>query len=98
MVHNVELLANAVVAQAAHDYRVALIEQHDNVYDPEGDDYKKWTKKVDELERFFTGGDINAWTKLDGVALMGRLKKEVINYNYDLKAITKSHQLKGGDP
>lgn len=98
MLHNVELLFNAVVEQAAHDYRVALIEQHENAYDPEGDEYNKATAEVAELERFFTGDGITAYTKLDGMLLMNKLKQEVIEYNYDLKAINKSHRLERGSP
>ncbi len=41
-----ELLANAVIAQAAEDYRKALIKQ------------KKYNTQVEELERFFNGTEL----------------------------------------
>lgn len=72
-----ELLANAVIAQAAADYRKALIKQ------------KEYNTQVEELERFFTGEIFNNFTNLDGTELMKKLHIEVIENNYDLKSIQK---------
>lgn len=69
-----EMLANAVVEQAADDYRHALIEQ------------KKWSDKLEELEQFFTGENISLYTKLDGVTLMEDIKQDVIDNNYSKKS------------
>lgn len=80
-----ELLANAVVIQAVKDYRKALCAQHEQ---PLSNDCKS---RVRELERFFKGEDIMAYTKLDGERLMERVRDEVLRFNYDLKALYKSH-------
>lgn len=97
MINTFKLLGNAVVMQAASDYRVALVNQH--VYELEDEEeYNKWTNKVDELERFFAGDGIKSYTMLNGTMLMNRLKREVILHNYDLKAIRKSHLLAKESP
>jgi aminopeptidase N len=98
MLHNFELLANAVVEQAAHDYRMALINEHAWDHKPFSEEYRRWSGEVRELERFFTGDGITAYTKLNGTMLMKKLKEEVIEHNYDMKAINKSHQLKRASP
>lgn len=85
MVDNYQLIANAVVAQVAEEYRKALIAQH------------KATKKVEELEAFFAGKRIKLLTKLDGPELMQAVKDEVVEHNYSLKSIMKSHLPKGED-
>lgn len=84
MVDGYQLIANAVVAQAAKDYRQALVDQHNRPS-------KKTDKEVAKLERFFTGNTIRLYTKLDGTALMQAIKAEVIEFNYDLKALEESH-------
>lgn len=83
-----QLLANAVVEQAAYDYRRALVAQHN------GDVKKrlKATKEIRELKRFFLGSHIKLYTKLDGRKLMEAIKAEVIEFNYDLKALEDSHK------
>jgi len=65
------MLANAIVAKAADDYRAALAKR-----DPE---------KQAEIESFFTGTWIYMLTKLDGVSLMDAIKKEVLTYGYGKK-------------
>lgn len=84
-------LANAIVAQAAEDYRVALVEQH-RVEESEDTKVKERAKaNVEKLEAFFTGKRIKLLTKLDGPELMNAIKAEVIEFNYDLKALEDSH-------
>ena len=80
-----ELLASAVVIQAVKDYRIALVDQHEQ---PLSNVCKS---RVRELERFFKGEDIMIYTKLDGERLMERVRDEVIRFDYDLKALYKSH-------
>ena len=65
------MLANAIVAKAAEDYRAALAKP-----DPQ---------KQAEIESFFTGTWIYMLTKLDGVSLMDAIKKEVLTYGYRKK-------------
>lgn len=86
MVDGYQLLANAVVEQAAEDYRRALVDAHDGI---DGAD-----KEVASLERWFAGNIIKLYTRLDGVALMQTIRAEVIEFNYDLKALHESHKLK----
>ena len=76
-----ELLANAVIAQAAEDYRKALIKQ------------KKYNIQVEELEHFFTSEKFNVFTNLDGTELMKKIHAEVIENHYDLKSIKRSQKL-----
>ena len=85
MVDGYQMIANSVVEQAANDYRVALVRQHDG--DVRAD------AKVEDLEAFFTGKLIKLYTKLDGTMLMRAIKDEVIKHNYDLKAIRDSHMV-----
>ena len=87
---NYKDLMNAIVAQAAKDYQTALCDYYNYIGDDE--DKKKMIKReVETLEKFFCGDDIMWLTKLNGVALMNRLKQECIDYNYDIKKIRKSH-------
>lgn len=79
-----ELLASAVVIQAVKDYRRALVDYHETPTNV-------CKSRVRELERFFKGEDIMIYTKLDGERLMERVRDEVIKFNYDLKALYKSH-------
>lgn len=76
-----ELLANAVISQAAEDYRKALIKQ------------KKCNIQVEELERFFTGETFNEFTNLDGTELMKKLHTEVIENDYNFNSIKRSQKL-----
>lgn len=88
MIDSIDLLKNAVVEQAAHDYRVALIREHDG--------YKEKNKdmKVSTLEKFFKSEEFKHLTNLDGVKLMKAIKAEVIECNYNMKAIRDSHKKK----
>ena len=65
-------LANAIVIQAAKDYRRALheLERHPHNENAKGD--------IRSLERFFRGGWFGLLTTLDPDALMQKLRKEVI--------------------
>lgn len=83
MVKSYELLANAIVEQAARDYERCLVDDH--VCSSPA------TKaNLREVESFFKGDLIKVYTKLDGPSLMERIKKEVITYDYDLKALYKA--------
>lgn len=66
-----EALGNAVVLQAAKDYRAA---------------YKRWKRhpedaevksSLSQIERFFQSQRFHLFTELDGKALLHRLRKEL---------------------
>lgn len=65
-----EAVANAVVEQAAEDYRKALCQQ------------KKIEDRIKELREFFEGDDICLYTNLDGPTLMHRIEDNVKACNY----------------
>lgn len=65
-----QALANAVVEQAAEDYKKALCE------------VKKWQTQLKECEAFFKGEYIEIYTKLDGVTLMHAIEEDVKACNY----------------
>ena len=76
-----ELLANAVIVQAAEDYRKALRRQ------------KKCNIQVEELERFFTGETFDEFTNLDGTELMKKLRTEVSENDYNFDSIKRSQKV-----
>lgn len=88
-----QLLANAVVEQAAEDYRSALVMQHVLSRNGTDEDIEHYNKEVNKLERWFAGPVCALYTKLDGVTLARKIKAEVIEFNYDLEAIRKSHSI-----
>lgn len=90
MVDNYYSFLNAVVKQAADDYRVALIREHDGYKETDND------MRVHNIERFFKSEQFNKFTKLDGRELMEAIKTEVIECNYDMQTIKKSHLLRQG--
>lgn len=90
MVDNYYLLFNAIVEQAADDYREALIREHIGYKETD------YAMKVGSIERFFKSPEFKTLTKLDGRKLMDAIKAEVIECNYDMEAIRKSHLLKQG--
>ena len=73
--YGVEMLANAVVLQAAKDYREALCKR---------DKYE-----IGNLERFFYGEDIKMYTKVDGKYIAEELKRQVEECNYNLNWVRK---------
>ena len=82
----IENLCNGVVKQAVNDYRKALVDNHEYPLD------KKAKDEIESLERFFTGDYFRFWQpNINGEALMNAVKDEVIEFNYDLKALHKSH-------
>jgi hypothetical protein len=81
-----QLLGNAIVKQAAHDYEYWLVRDH-RISTNETRGHLK------ELESYFKGTQIKYHTKLSGVALMEAIKKQVIDYNYDLKALNKARRI-----
>lgn len=90
MVDNYYLLFNAVVEQAANDYREALIREHVGYEETNND------MKVRNIERFFKSPEFKTFTKLDGQKLMDAIKAEVIKCNYDMETIKESHLLRQG--
>jgi hypothetical protein len=91
MVDGYQLLANAVVEQAAKDYRQALVEQYELRLSATNREREQADRAVRDLERWFAGDVIKIYTTLDGVDLMQAIKAEVIKFNYDLKALYESH-------
>jgi len=71
MIEGYKNLANAIVAQAAKDYRKALRRQKLFPFD------KKVKREVAELEAFFRSGWYGLLTSLDGELLMMQLQAEV---------------------
>lgn len=65
-----EAVGNAVVEQAAEDYRKALIQQ------------KKIEDRIKELRRFFEGDDIRLYTNLDGPTLAHQIEDNVKTCKY----------------
>lgn len=86
-----QLLANAIVAQAAEDYRGALVMQHVLSMNGTDEDIERYNKEVENFERWFAGPVCAVYTKLDGVDLARRIKADVIKFNYDLEVIKKSY-------
>lgn len=82
-----EDLFNAVVVRAAEDYSKALCDLR---WARGAYDIKRFTDEVADLERFFTGEGIMAFTKLNGTALMEQLKKRAEECNYSWELIKKS--------
>ena len=85
-----QLLANAVVEQAAKDYRSALVMQHIMSRHGTNEDKEHYGNEVEKLERWFAGPICALYTRLDGCDLARRIKADVIKYDYDLEAIEKS--------
>lgn len=87
MVDGNELMANAVVEQAADDYRKALAKQHELKVK-----LAKANDAIAELEEFFLGADIQLYTNLDGRYLKERIEDEMARYGYDYKAVMRAKQ------
>ena len=66
-----QALGNAVVLQAAKDYRDAVKKLSRGKKNSSAEDTKK------ECERFFRSGHFNIFSSLDGKALLSMLEKEV---------------------
>ena len=66
-----EGLANAIVIQAAVDYRLALKHLRQNP------DFQPAISRKHEVERFFHSEWFSILTRIDGPELMARLKMEV---------------------
>lgn len=85
-------LCNAVVWQAAQDYRKALIKHHEYQDASKPKEAALWNRKVNEIEAWFSGEDFTFFTKLDGRALMKRIRQDVVECGYSTKAIQQSHR------
>lgn len=70
VIYNHEVLTNAIIIQAANDYRAAL-----RIINPTSAD--RWEKI--KLQRFFRSDWFKMLTKVDGEMIMQRLKDEVNN-------------------
>ena len=66
-----EKLANAIVVQAANDYRAALRKKKGNPRNSE------MLRNVNEIERFFRSGWYQALTTVDGEYLMDKIRQEI---------------------
>ena len=87
-------LCNAVVWQAAQDYRKALVARHKWWLARNQREVAIWNTKVKTIESFFKGDDIKLYTRLDGRELMKRIEREVMDCNYDPKVIKEGHRTK----
>lgn len=77
-----QLLGNAIVIQAAKDYRIALRIQHLNPND------KYNNKEMRILQKFFYGDYIKTLTRINGAELADRIKSELIANDYKIKNVT----------
>ena len=66
-----EALANAIIIQAAVDYRLALKQLRQNP------DFQSAVSMKYEVERFFSSEWFSMMTRVDGHELLARLKTEV---------------------
>lgn len=82
-VQNYQLLGNAIVKQAARDYERCLVADH-------ACSTSETRRMLKELTRYFTGDLIKLHTKLDGIRLMNAIENQLIDYDYDLKALNKA--------
>lgn len=76
-------LANAIVEQAARDFERYLCEDHEC-------STRETRANLREVRSYFQGNDIKTHTRLDGVELMEAIERNVIEHNYDLKALSKA--------
>ena len=66
-----EGLANAIIIQAAVDYRLALKHLRQNP------DFQPAISRKHEVERFFRSDWFSILTRINGIELLARLKTEV---------------------
>lgn len=66
-----ERLANAIIIQAANDYRLALRKKKGNPRNSEAN------RDVNEIERFFRSGWYQVLTAVDGEHLMDKIRREI---------------------
>ena len=66
-----EELANAIIIQAAADYRLALKQLRQNPL------FQPAIRMSYEVERFFRSDWFSILTRINGIELLGRLKTEV---------------------
>lgn len=92
--YNFQLLGNAVVEQAANDYRTALCEEHQAWITGREYEAKKWGDEIKALEKFFCGEGIMAFSDINGPVLMKRLYAEVKKFKYDIHVLRKELQRK----
>lgn len=100
---NYRLLADAVIIQAANDYRKCLCKEHElksknELSGPEIIELKKIESEIKDLKRFFLGEDILLYTNLSGRMIMDRLTQEVIEFNYDISMLDKRYNNRSSIP
>lgn len=66
-----ETLANAIIEQAAKDYRLALRYHFKHPENP------RYMREVTEIERFFRSGWYTALTDVDGEYLIREIRRRV---------------------
>ena len=69
-----QLLANAIVLQAANDWKRAGLEM--DKAQPLSSTWMRWDYLQKQCEAFFLSGWCGKLTKLDGTYILERLKKE----------------------
>lgn len=85
--YNEELLASAIVEQAAIDYRKALC-KYFKTRDTEALD------TIENCERWFRGDYIKTLTAIDGNKLIDGIRQQCREFNYDIDEIKKSLAIK----
>ena len=68
---NIQDLLNAVVIQAAEDFRYYSVRL---ILNPKS---REWKKRKDNVIRFFLSKDFNAFTRVQGKYILTRLQKEI---------------------
>ena len=68
---NIQDLLNAVVIQAAEDFRDYSVKL---MLNPQS---REWKKRKDNVIRFFLSNDFNAFTRVQGKYILTRLQKEI---------------------
>lgn len=89
MVDSYQLLANAIVEQAAEDYTRYVCKVKKMT-----EELTKMKAEIVDLEKFFNGEGITHYTSLDGPKLLEQLKERVEQYNYNYAMIKRSKQKK----
>ena len=74
MIDGYQLLANAIVLQAANDWKRAVLEM--GKAQPSSSTWMRWDYLRKQCEAFFLSAWCGKLTKLDGEYILDRLKKE----------------------
>ena len=85
-----QLLANAIVKQAARDYERAICMNHKC-------STRETRAAMRECEQYFKGDLIKMHTKLDGPSIMKMVRADCVRYKYDLKKLREVHNMSGAE-